>query len=58
MKEKMDFESELNAETKQFLKTFERFIIKGFGKRCKTKGIGCHCCKIYAIYDLLKLFLI
>ena len=57
-KNKMDFENELKYETSKFLKTFEKFIINGFGKRCKTKGIGCPVCKIYAIFDLLKLFLI
>lgn len=53
----MDFEKELNKETKELLNIFEKFIIKGFGKRCKTQGIGCPTCRIWAIYDLLKLFL-
>ena len=57
-KNKMDFENELEYETSRFLKTFENFILNGFGERCETNGIGCEICKIWCIYDLLKLFLI
>ena len=46
----------LNKEARALLKQFKVFILKGYGKRCKTKANGCVCCQIWALYDFLEVY--
>lgn len=49
-----DFEPE-TKEAKQLLATLEKYLVKHYGKRCKRMAYQCAGCKIWAIYDILKL---
>ena len=52
--EDWDFEPETRQAIK-ILQQLEKFIIKNYGPRCKTKAVGCESCKIWALYDLFKI---
>lgn len=40
------------VETKEFLGSFARFIVKFYGERCPDVEGGCPKCSMWALYDL------
>ncbi|MDZ4209701.1 MAG: hypothetical protein U1C56_00820, partial [Candidatus Curtissbacteria bacterium] len=42
--------------TEKWLKSFRKYLIQNYSKRCKTFLLGCHCCEMwYLCYDLLEI---
>lgn len=54
---KLDEEFNFLPDSKKFLKIFKKYVKTNYGKRCKKKCNGCGCCELWALYDLVEVFL-
>lgn len=36
------------------LKQFRKYLIKYYGKKCKSYAIGCFTCQVWRVYENLK----
>jgi hypothetical protein len=54
---KREFDDQRDPEVNAFISTFEAFVRKEYGPRCKMVAPGCKCCEMWAAFDLVNTML-
>jgi len=55
---KRELDDQRPPEVNAFIATFEAFVRKEYGPRCKIVAPGCHCCAMWAAFDLVNTMLV